>query len=196
MKRLLLIALAASTMLSACGSDKSDKDKGKVDKKVLFGTMSEGIFRNEYFNIKIDFKADWRVDTRHVRNRSFGGTLFEGDYKHSTLPDYPLNLTFKVDRANPFARPNAIEKAEEEREGYDWLFEDEEIEIRDLKKTKIAGMDFVWSEVLILQDGDTSYINDYVAIKDKYYLIITSTVNSPEDKLVEQQFIQNIQKLK
>lgn len=196
MKTKLIIALAISSILVSCGSDEKEKEKGKVDKKVLFGSMSSGIYTNEHFNFKIDFKADWKVDTRQIRNRSFGGTLFDGEYKHSENQEYPLNITFKVDRANPFSRPNAIEKAEEEREGYDWLFDEDEIELRDLKKTTIAGQDFVWSEVLIIQEGDTSYINDYVGIKDKYFLVITTTVNSPGDKVVEQDFIQGIQKLK
>ena len=196
MKTKLILALALSALVVSCGSDKKDKEKGKVDKKVLFGSMSEGIYTNEHFNFKVDFKADWLVDTRHIRNRSFGGTLLDADYKHSENKDYPLNVVFKVDRANPFSRPNAIEKAEEEREGYDWLFEADELELRDLKKTKIAGSDFVWSETLIIQEDDTSYINDYVGIKDKYFLVITTTVNSPGDKLVEQNFLQNIKKLK
>ena len=95
-----------------------------------------------------------------------------------------------------FAREEVLLPAEEEREGYDWLFEADELELRDLKKTKIAGSDFVWSETLIIQEDDTSYINDYVGIKDKYFLVITTTVNSPGDKLVEQNFLQNIKKLK
>jgi len=190
-----LFTLIILLLLSSCGGDTKSK-KNKVERQYLFGQIKDGKYQNQLFNFQMDFDSDWKIKSKHFKTKMFGGTILEAEYLHSELEDYPLNITIKAEKANPFQKPDVSQKTEEEREGYDYIFDEDELDFKPLRTITIADEDFMLSEVLIIQEDDTSYVNDYVRFQDGYFLIITTTANTASDKRKENEFISSVKRLK
>lgn len=186
---LLSVAIAG---LTACSSNSKPKKK-KVDKKELYGSMENRTYSNSFFHFELEFDPNWEFKGKYFQT-GFGGDLIEANYRLSENPDYPVNVTIEIEKTNPFQKANPIEYAQEQQEGYDLLYEDDEIVIRDLRKQKIAGEDFVRNEILLITEGDTSYINDYVRAHEGYYLMITTIANNSTDQKTAEDLIQRITK--
>lgn len=190
-----LFALIILLLFSACGGEAKNK-KNKIERKYLFGQIKERNYQNQLFNFQIAFNSDWEINSKHLKTKMFGGTILEAKYLNSDLEDYPLRISIEIEKVNPFEKPDLFKRAEEEREGYDFLFDDDELDFKPIRTTTIANEEYTLNEVLVIQEGDTSYVNDYIRLEKGYYLIISTSANTPSDKQMEEQLISSIKRLK
>ncbi len=177
--------------LVSCGSGK----KEKVDKEVLFGAWHGETYANEYFDLEVTPGENWDSDTTQFQT-SFGGIMFESIYRESYDNSYPVNVTLETDKANPFGKPSTMEKVKESIEAYEFLFSANEMSVQPAAKTKIAGKDFVVSQIQLFTEGDTSFVDEYYAYHDGYYLSIVCTYNTKLDEAAAKGFMESIKKLK
>lgn len=195
MKIILYISLGFA-LLTSCGDSKAEKQKkSNVHKEELFGSFNGDTFENDFFNIKIPFDNRWNVKKTSFKT-NFGGKLFEADYLGSEVRDFPVNVEMEADKANPFEKPSIIERANESREGYEFLFDDNSLILSPLEKAKIAGEDYVRSEILIIESGDTSFINEYYRFVDGYYLSLVTVANTSSDQNSANNFVKSIKRMK
>lgn len=191
MKQFFLFIVIA-TLVSSCGSGEK---KTKVDKDVLFGSWEKKSYENAFFNFAIEFEEGWNIDSTQFQT-SFGGTIFETSYRGSVNEYFPVNITIELDKANPFAKPSVMEKVEESMEGYEFLFDENDMIKSPIAKTKIAGEEYIVNQLKLIEGADTSYINEYYRYVDGYYLSIVSVYNDKADQQTEKEFISGIKRQK
>ena len=180
-------------LLSACGSSGSSSDK--LDKKTLFGTWeTDDLYKNTAFNFQIEFDKNWKVQRPRFKTL-FGGELFEATYLPSVHP-MPINISIEVDQKNPFEEVSVLKQIEESLEGYDMLFDAEDMIKSPVSKTNIAGEEYAYFKLTFPEDGDSSYITEYYRYDKGYYITILSFYNTTADEAVALDFISNIKKLK
>ena len=191
--RQLFIFAALLFLITSCGS--SDP-KEKVDKKILFGSFEGDDYVNPYFNFKIKFDPAWKVSDNPVKSVVFGGELFDGSYTLSVDQEYPIRLSAEVKKVNPFGKPSPAEKLEEGMEGYDMLYEAQDIVKLPFDKTTIGGEEFLSSHVILANGADSSYVHEYCRVLKGYYLTISCIYNTKEDEKVAMDQLQKFERLK
>ena len=186
---ILLIAL------TACNS-KTKKKEDKLKKEVLFGTLNDGLYVNPFFNLSIDFDENWEVKTKSFKSISFGGDLLSAKYIDSYDAYYPITLTMSADKANPFGSKSPVEQLKESQEGYEFLFDKNEMIVSPFDKVSIAGEDFAHGFFQLVDETDTSFVHEFYRLKDGYFLSIICVYNTQEDEGVAVDIIKSIQRNK
>jgi len=191
--RQLYFFIVLLLLLSACGSSGAANDK--LDKKALFGTWeTDDLYKNAAFNIQVEFDKNWKVQRPRFKSL-FGGDLFEATYLPS-VHEMPINITMTVDQKNPFKKVSVLEELQESLDGYEMLFDEDEMIKSPISKTKIAGEEYAYFKLTFPDDGDSSYVTEYYRYSKGYYISIISYYNTTADEPVALDFIANIKRLK
>lgn len=181
--------------LAACNT-KTKKKEDKLKKEVLFGTLNDGLYKNPFFNISLEFDENWEVKTKSFKSISFGGDLLSANYLDSYADYYPITLTMTADKANPFGSKSPIEQLKESQEGYEFLFNKNEMTVSPFDKVSIAGEDFAHGFFQLVDESDTSFVHEYYRFKDGFFLSIICVYNTQEDESVAVDIIKSIQRNK
>jgi len=161
----------------------------KAGDEIDFGTLSNSVYRNEYFGFSVTFPKDWSVQDQEAQRRLMkkGVQLVAGDdrnlkamVKASELQTVNLFAVFEHPVGSPVAyNPSIMALAEIVRElpgikrGKDYLFqarqvlEAGQIQVsfpKDYYSERLGGMEFDVMESEISVRGKT--------IKQKYYATI------------------------
>lgn len=182
-------------LLTACNS-KPSKEERKAKKREMFGSWEDKTFINSFFNIKVEFDDNWKLDTIAYRSAMFGGEIFEAKYQLSYNREYPIDITMELDKANPFEKVSLIGKLDESKEGYEMIFDAEEMFVSNYDKRIIAGKVFAHADFMILQERDTSHIHEYYTYENGFYISIICTYNDAKDEKAAMDFISSIKKKK
>ena len=194
MKKIYILSIVLVS-LAACTS-KTKKKEDKLKKEVLFGTLNDGLYVNPFFNLSIDFDENWNVDTKSIKSISFGGDLLSANYVDSYDEYYPITLTMTADKANPFGSKSPVEQLKESQEGYEFLFNKNEMIVSPFDKVSIAGEEFAHGFFQLIDESDTSFVHEYYRFKDGYFLSIICVYNTPEDEGIAADIIKSIQRNK
>ena len=163
---------------------------------MLFGTLKDGLYVNPFFNISVNFDENWDVNTKSFKSISFGGDLLSAKYLDSYDEYYPITLTMTADKANPFGSKSPVEQLKESQEGYEFLFNKNEMIVSPFDKASIAGEDFAHGFFQLVDESDTSFVHEYYRFKDGYFLSIICVYNTREDEGESGEIIKSIQRNK
>jgi len=193
--RILFIASVFFIGLSACNSE-TKKKENKVKKEVLFGSLKNGNYSNTFFNISVDFNEKWKVDTKSYKSISFGGDLLNAQYLYSFDQYFPITVTMTADKANPFGSKSPVEQLKESQEGYEMLFDNHEMIISPFDKVSIAGEDYAHGLFTLIDDTDTSFVNEYYRFYQGFFISIICVHNTGKDEELANEFINSIKRNK
>lgn len=176
--RLPVILLTVT--LAACSSGKK---KVAPHKKASFtevmGTWTDNNYKNTFFDVQLALSEDWEVEKKKFRTK-LSPTLVEAFYYEKRSDQLPLiALNISADRANPFELQHSITKQHDETiEAFEFLYDDQDILKTPYTKTKIGGKKYVLNRIGLIDELDTSYVDDYTTFYKGYYLTITLSYNS------------------
>lgn len=182
-------------LLISCNS-KNDEQEEKLKKDVLFGELNKEHFENQFFNFQIDFNEDWELKTKFIQSVPFGGDMLHAKYTASYDEYYPINLSIEADKANPFGSKSPLEQLKESKEGYEMLFDPNEMIVDEFDLVKIAGNDFAHGFFTLISDSDTSFVNEYYRYHNGYFLTIICAYNTQNDEIVANDIVKAIRKKK
>ena len=194
MRSLYFVSLLI-VVLFACNSE-TKKKEDKVKKEVLFGELIDGNYKNPFFNISIDFDSDWAVDTKSFKSVSFGGDLLSAQYLNSYDRQYPITVTMEADKANPFGSKSPLEQLKESQEGYEFMFDKDDLTISPFDKVSIAGEDYAHGYFTIIDDSDTSFVHEYYRFHGGFFISIICVHNTQDDEQIATNFIKSIKRNK
>lgn len=194
MKSIYFVSLLI-VFLFACNSE-TKKKEDKLKKEVLFGTLKDGLYVNPFFNLSINFDENWEVKTKSFKSISFGGDLLSANYLDSHDEFFPITLTMSADKANPFGSKSPVEQLKESQEGYEFLFNKNEMTVSPFDKVSIAGEDFAHGFFQLVDESDTSFVHEYHRFKDGYFLSIICVYNTQKDEGEAVEIIKSIQRNK
>lgn len=191
--RSLLFFSVLTLLITSCGSSNTSE---KPDKKTLFGSFEGDYYKNPFFNFQVEFAPTWTVSDNPVKSVVFGGELFDGTYTLSADQEYPIRFSAEVDKCNPFEKASALKQLKESWEGYEMIYDAEDMVKLPFDITKIGGEDFVSSHITLADGADSSYIHEYCRVLKGYYLTITCVYNTKEDEEVALGMLKKFEKLK
>lgn len=163
---------------------------------MLFGTLTDGEYINPFFNLNIHFDENWDVNTKSFKSISFGGDLLSANYLDSYDEYYPITLTMTADKANPFGSKSPVEQLKESQEGYEFLFNKNEMTVSSFDKVSIAGEEFAHGFFQLVDETDTSFVHEYYCFHGGFFLSIICVYNTQEDEIVAVDIIKSIQRNK
>lgn len=149
------------------------------EQKVLYGTWKGNEYENKYFDIKLNLSQNWKTSPAKFLN-VFSPHLLESDYY---FPDDTLNavvsLNITADKVNPFDNETTVTKTLQENiEALRFLYDENEMIVEDFKDVKFKNQKFKLSRVIFLEDGDSTFLDEYLTFKKKYFLSITLSYRS------------------
>lgn len=187
-KTYLLYLLLSFTLLSCFGNI----PKGK-EKKDLFGKWEGRTFINPYFDLKINLSENWKRTDKDFKT-IFGAKFIEADYYiEEDSIDALVRLTLKCDKINPFDKKSTVSKElKESVDAMKTFYDENEMIAEELKPIHFGKRKYILSRIVLLDEGDSTFIDEYMSYEKDYFLSLTLSYRTVMDRDICDEILQQL----
>ena len=169
MKIFISIALSTFFILSAClGGNSKLKNKPKFD----YGKVANNVYSNLFLGLEVSLPETWTVDTSKKYKSTFSPHFLEADLFDENQ-NAIISLNIVGHKKNPFSSDETLlQYLKDSNENLGMLYEkDEHREF--IKEIKIAESDFFRNRVLLLEESQILFMDEYATEINGYFYSMT-----------------------
>jgi hypothetical protein len=169
MKIFIPVALSTFFILSAClGGNSKLKNKPKFD----YGKVVNNIYSNSFLGLEVSLPETWAADTSKKYNSTFSPHFLEADLFDENQ-NALISLNIVGHKKNPFSSDETLlQYLKDSNENLGMLYEkDEHREF--IKEIKIAESDFFRNRVLLLEESQILFMDEYATERNGYFYSMT-----------------------